>query len=88
MLRIRRALDGKVKFKLSGHIEPADIHELHRLFSLEPYTARLVLNLKELVLADLAAVEFLAECEATGMSLEDCPAYVRNWIDQRGGQNK
>jgi hypothetical protein len=47
-----------------------------------------VLNLKELVLADGEAVEFLAGCEAAGMTLKDCPAYVRTWIDRERGQNK
>jgi len=30
-------------------------------------------------------VEFLAGCEAGGMTLESCPAYVRKWIDQQRG---
>jgi hypothetical protein len=27
-------------------------------------------------------VKFLRECEADGMKLENCPAYVREWIDR------
>jgi len=30
-------------------------------------------------------VQFLAGCEAGGMTLENCPAYVRKWIDQQKG---
>ena len=88
MLRIDRASNGKIVFRLSGRIEPEDITELQRLFSLESSTVHIALNLKELVLADGDAVEFFAGCEAAGMSLQDCPAYVRNWIDQRREQNK
>jgi hypothetical protein len=29
------------------------------------------------------AVDFLAECEGAGMTIEDCPGYVRKWIDER-----
>ena len=88
MLRIQRASNGKVVFSLSGRIASEDIDELRRLFSLEASTVHVVLNLKELVLADGDAVEFLAGCEAVGMTLKDCPAYVRMWIDRGRGQNK
>jgi hypothetical protein len=85
MLRIQRAANGKVVFSLSGRIEPEDIDELQRLFGLEPSAVHIVLNLKELVLVNGEGVEFLAGCEATGMTLENCPAYVRKWIDQQRG---
>ena len=87
MLRIQRKANGKVVFSLSGRIEPQDIDELRRLFGLELSAVPIVLNLKELVLVDGDGVEFLAGCEAAGMALENCPAYVRKWIDQRRGQN-
>ena len=85
MLRIQRAANGKVVFSLSGRIEPQDIDELRRLFGLEASAVHIELNLKELVLVDGDGVEFLAGCEAGGMTLENCPAYVRKWIDQQRG---
>jgi len=85
MLRIQRAANGNVVFSLSGRIEPQDIDELRRLFGLEASAVHIVLNLKELVLVDGDGVEFLARCEAGGMTLENCPAYVRKWIDQQRG---
>jgi hypothetical protein len=88
MLRIQRASNGKVVFSLSGRIAPEDIGELRRLFGLEATAVRIVLNLKELVLVDGDAVEFLAGCEAAGMTLKDCPAYVRRWIDRGKGQGQ
>jgi hypothetical protein len=39
-----------------------------------------VLELKELF--DRDAVRFLKVCETDGMKLENCPAYVREWIDR------
>jgi len=88
MLRIQRAANGKIVFSLSGRIEAADIDELRRLFGLEAPIVRIVLNLRELVLVDGEAVEFLAGCEAAGMTLRDCPAYVRTWIDRGREENK
>jgi hypothetical protein len=88
MLRIQRASNGKVVFTLSGRIEVEDIGELRRLFDLESSIAGIMLNLKELVLVDGDAVEFLAGCEAAGMTLKDCPAYVRTWIDRGRGLSK
>jgi sugar/nucleoside kinase (ribokinase family) len=85
MLRIQRAANGKVVFSLSGRIEPEDIDELRRLFGLEAPAVHIVLNLKELVLVNGEGVEFLAGCEAAGIALENCPAYVRKWIDQQRG---
>ena len=88
MLRIQRASNGKVVFTLSGRIAPEDVEELRRLFGLEATAVHIVLNLKELVLADGDAVDFLAGCEAAGMTLKDCPAYVRTWIDRGKGQSQ
>ena len=85
MLRIQRASNGKVVFTLSGRIAQEDVKELRRLFDLETKTVHIVLNLKELVLVDGDAVDFLAGCEAAGMTLKDCPAYVRRWINRGKG---
>jgi hypothetical protein len=87
MLRIQRAANGKIVYTLSGRIDAEDIDELRRLFGLESSAVHIALNLKELALVDGDGVEFLAGCEAEGMALENCPAYVRKWIDQRRGQN-
>ena len=88
MLRIQRAANGRIVYTLSGRIHPEDIDELRRLFGLESSAAQIALNLKELVLVDGDGVEFLAGCEDGGMALENCPAYVRKWIDQQRSQSK
>jgi hypothetical protein len=88
MLRIQRSANGKIVFSLSGRIDPEDIDELRRVFGLESSTLQIALNLKELVLVNGEGVEFLAGCEAAGMALENCPAYVRKWIDQQRSQSK
>ena len=81
MLKIQRASNGKIVFSLSGRVEPEDLDELRRLLAVEVCPPRIVLNLKELLLLGRDAVQFLGECEAAGMTLDDCPGYVRKWID-------
>lgn len=82
MLLIQRAANGKVCFSLSGRMEAEDADALRKLIGLEPSSKRIVLNLRELVLVDSDAMEFLAECEAKGIKLEQYPGFVRTWIDQ------
>jgi len=81
MLRIQRFEDGEgVRFMLSGRIEAEHLPELRRLIEAEHLTRVLTLDLREVKLVDSDAVSFLAHCEAAGATLENCPAYVREWI--------
>ncbi len=82
MLRIQRAANGKICFSLSGRMEAEDVDALRELIGLEYPRKRIVLDLRELLLVDSDAMEFLAECEAKGILLEQCPGFVRTWIDQ------
>ena len=80
-LRIQKAARTKVVvFTLSGRIKAEEVAELQRLFEVEGQDHRIVLDLKEVKLADQDAVRFLARCEANGIRLVDCPAYIREWI--------
>jgi anti-anti-sigma regulatory factor len=80
----RTAKKDVVTFTLSGRIKAEEVAELKRLFELEGKDHRIVLDLKEVKLADQDAVRFLAGCEMNGTRLENCPAYIREWI-VRGG---
>ena len=82
MLKIQRSAIGKVVFTLSGRIEAEDVAELQRLFDLEPVDRHLALNLKDVTLVDRDAVKFLARCEAKFIQLENCPPYIREWIER------
>jgi len=42
----------------------------------------IILDLQEMRLVDRDAVKFLMSCERDGMNLENCPAYVREWMDK------
>ena len=87
MLKIQRAATGAVVlFTLSGRIQAADVAELQRLLDLEANAQHLRLDLHEVKLVDREAVRFLARCEAAGITLVHCPAYIRAWIGQEKGQ--
>jgi hypothetical protein len=43
-------------------------------------SGRVTLDLKDVTLVDRAAVCFLADAEAAGIRLVNCPEYVRSWI--------
>ena len=59
------------------------IAELEMLFQAEPNGSGIVLGLKDLTLVNQDVVTFLERCEANGMKLENCPAYVREWITRQ-----
>ncbi len=67
-------------FTLSGRMEAEQVAELKELFDTD-YRS-IILDLREVRLADRETVRFLRGCEADGMNLENCPAYVREWIDR------
>lgn len=80
MLKITRAKNAKVVFKVSGRLDSENMAELKTLISAEAKGQHLVLDLSELNLVDEEAVRFLEGCEAKGIELKNCPAYVREWI--------
>jgi len=88
MLRIQRSSDDRVVFSLSGRIEIDDVAELQRLFGLEAVGQGIALDLRDVTLVDREAVKFLARCEVERIELENCPAYVREWIDAERGRNR
>jgi anti-anti-sigma regulatory factor len=80
MLKITRAANGEVVFKLSGRMGAEDVGELEKLFSAEADSRRIVLDLKDLTLVDQDAVSFLKRCKAECIQLKKFPAYIREWI--------
>jgi hypothetical protein len=80
MLRIERVSNGGVVFSLSGRIDAEGVQELQRLLSLEPIGLHIAFDLDDVTLVDRDAVKFLARCESESIGLENCPAYVREWI--------
>jgi hypothetical protein len=80
-LRIERsARERFTVFTLSGRMEATQVLELKELFDRD--YRNIILDLRDLRLADRDAVRFLRGCEADGMKLENCPAYIREWMDR------
>ena len=89
MFRIQRSADeNSVVFTLSGRIKAARLDELEKLLECEAGDRSLVLDLKEVKLVDRDVVSFLASCEAKGVELTNCPAYIREWIEKEVAQAK
>ena len=66
-------------FILCGRIDANEVPELQRLMAAEGQKY-VVLDLKEVKLIDREALRFLARCEENGIKVENCPAYIREWI--------
>ena len=81
MFRIQRLSNGRsVVLTLSGRIQAAALAELQKLLQGEAGEHNVALDLKDVRVVDRAAVIFLANCEAKGIKLSNCPRYIREWI--------
>ena len=86
MFQVRRSEDkGLVTFSLSGRIEEEQVAELQKLLEVEAggNSIAVVLDLADVRLVYREAVKFLADCEAGGVEVRNCPPYVREWIGKR-----
>ena len=70
-----------VVLTLSGDIAGRHAADLEALLDAERARS-LVLDLGEAAVVDRAGVLLLARTEATGATLRNCPAYVREWIER------
>ena len=86
MLRIQRSANGQVVYTLSGRMDKEDVAALETLIRSEVNGHRIVLDLKDVTLVGRDAISFIERCEANSITLENCPAYIREWIiGQRRG---
>jgi hypothetical protein len=88
MLRIERSANGQVVFTLSGRMQTEDVKHFEEVLVVETPGQPMVFNLRDLILVNQDAVAFLAQCEANGIKLENCPLHIRNWIDQEKRMNR
>jgi hypothetical protein len=79
-LRIERARQTFTVLMLIGRLEAESGLGAEGAFDRD--YRNIILDLRDLRLADRDAVRFLRGCEADGMKLANCPAYVREWIDR------
>jgi anti-anti-sigma regulatory factor len=81
MLKIRTVQNRELVFKLSGRMDADNIGEFKAVLGTRATERRIVLELEDLTLVDQEVVSFLIRCEADGMELRNCPAYIREWIN-------
>jgi anti-anti-sigma regulatory factor len=80
MLRINRKENGEIVFTLSGQIDKEHVAELEVLIAAEVKERHIILDLKDMTLTGQDGINFLAQCEAAGITLANCDPYVREWI--------
>jgi hypothetical protein len=80
MLRVQRTANGEVVFAVSGRLTVDSLRELSALLAHEAAGQAVALELGDLLLVDRGVVEFLKGCEANGILLRNCPAYIRTWM--------
>ncbi len=78
----RSAQQGFTILTLSGHLEAEHIAALKELLELPGGSRNVILDLREIRLADRRAVGFLRGCETGGIKLQNCPAYIREWMER------
>lgn len=78
-LKIEKYSDGTdTKIRLIGRMEAEHLAELEK--QIRESGSKIVIDLEELDLVDVQVVRFLGACEAQGITLINCSAYIRDWI--------
>lgn len=77
MWRLEKSCDSHL-LRVSGRIDAEDIAELQ--MEMQVLSSPIALELGEVTLVDAEAVRFLAEAEAGGTELGNCPLFIREWI--------
>ena len=86
-LKIERISAGReARVRLSGQIRSEHLGELKA--ELERGESQVVLDLEEVDLVDVDGVRFLNECEAAGIPVQHCSAYIRAWMLRERGRPK
>jgi len=87
VLKIDKVSDERsISLYLSGRLRSEDIEQVQG--QMKGRTQKFILNLAEVKLVDRDAVRFLGDCERSGVELDQCPRYVRDWIDREKGSTK
>jgi anti-anti-sigma regulatory factor len=86
--RVERVVDGEseIVLRVCGRVHIECVNTLKELIETE--SAKTVLDLSEVTLADHDAATFLAACELKGIELKNCPAFLRNWVSKEQSRLK
>ena len=86
--RIERVVGGEseILLRVCGRVHIECVNTLKELIETE--SAKIVLDLSEVTLADHDAATFLAACELKSIELKNCPAFLRNWVSREQARHK
>jgi hypothetical protein len=85
MFRIERSSGvGKVRLKVIGRVTSKELPDLENILRVDRGSS-LSIDLAEVTLVDREVVQFLATLESQNIGLQNCPAYIREWIVRECG---
>jgi anti-anti-sigma regulatory factor len=64
--------------RLIGRVQAEHLAELET--QIKESGSKIALDLEEVNLVDVEVVRFLGRCEEAGVTLVNCPPYIRDWI--------
>ena len=67
-------------FHISGYLRERHLNLIEEMIAKE--AAPLAFDLAEVTLVDSEAVKFLAACDAKGIEIRNCPAFIREWMSK------
>jgi hypothetical protein len=71
---------GGIRIRLSGELRSEHLDQVRA--EVRRTDRRTALDLDEVDLVDVDAVRFLNACEAQGVEVVNCSAYIREWMSQ------
>ena len=80
----RLSTEKGVVLQVSGRIAAEDLQVVRTALDGRRVAA---IDLAEVELVDREAVKLLAQTEAEGIELRNCPAYIREWITKERGSS-
>ena len=67
-------------FHISGYLQEMHVHLIEEMMAKE--TDPIAFDLAEVTLVGSEAVKFLAACDAKGIEIRNCPAFIREWMSK------
>jgi hypothetical protein len=67
-------------FYISGYLRERHLTLIEEMIAKE--TGPVAFDLAEVTLVDSEAVKFLATCDAKGIKIRNCPAFIREWMSK------
>jgi hypothetical protein len=83
--KVERLVEGGhlALFHISGYLRETHVHLIEEMMAKETDPVAFDLaEVTEVTLVDSEAVKFLAACDAKGIEIRNCPAFIREWMSR------